>query len=399
MTSDDKLENEPLSMQNDEFTIAAEESWLDRIDEIAGNELDSSSFEKELEASQDEIDYDDKDMIYLSELEKMMLLDDARMIEENNKADSNFIVDEDGLEELDQPELLVEDPAYDRANAEVAALLEDPADDQEEVLVRENKNEDLLLVEEERYSDISDEIEPQKNAMENSEHTSLDSDEQNMQVDADVQIKIEEQNEQNEVFVSQENEDVIVWEEDLYRTILNETDPELMITDGLEQRDYVLDEQMEKEDLTNVQSVIEKEKVVKDIEDEWIPKYHLDEGTNRLADDAIITEEVNVPIQVEGQTKQDEHQKQVFQTMLMQADISKKTLDDDQYEQLLISYLSYQLPASEWYTFARLLAEHYMRINNENSLVKLLEQMEEEFSQYPILLQEIHYLQEQYAAK
>ena len=91
--------------------------------------------------------------------------------------------------------------------------------------------------------------------------------------------------------------------------------------------------------------------------------------------------------------------KEVFQTILLQAEIAKKILDQSQYEKFLQGYLNYERPAVESYTFASLLIEHYLNSHNYHELLSLLGKLEENFSQYPILLQEIHYLQAHYAEK
>lgn len=94
-----------------------------------------------------------------------------------------------------------------------------------------------------------------------------------------------------------------------------------------------------------------------------------------------------------------EEQREVFQTILVQAEIAKKVLNDDQYEHFLQSYINYDRPAVECFTFASMLIEHYIKSQNHDALLSLLGNLEERFSRFPILLQEIHYLQAHYASK
>ncbi|WP_071395926.1 hypothetical protein [Bacillus tuaregi] len=98
-------------------------------------------------------------------------------------------------------------------------------------------------------------------------------------------------------------------------------------------------------------------------------------------------------------TEMSEEQKDIFQTILLQTEIAKQELTHQQYEQFLQSYIDSNSPAVQRFTFASLLIEHFLSNHQYHALLSLLGQLEENFSQYPILLQEIHYLQAHYAEK
>ncbi|WP_042354902.1 hypothetical protein [Bacillus rubiinfantis] len=83
--------------------------------------------------------------------------------------------------------------------------------------------------------------------------------------------------------------------------------------------------------------------------------------------------------------------KQFFATMLSQIELKKKIVDDTHYEQFLKECLHPELPVAEYYTFAILLARHYLSTGKVEKLPLLLDELEEKVTNYPILLQEIQF--------
>ena len=107
-------------------------------------------------------------------------------------------------------------------------------------------------------------------------------------------------------------------------------------------------------------------------------------------------EEVEIHVVTPEQTKL---RQQMFHTMVERIHLSRKKIPAKRYEQLIKEHLHPGLPNQDYYTFAHLLIEHYIYDHNDKELCSLLIQLKDKFVNYPILQQEIDYLQEQYCKK
>ncbi|MFS0861726.1 hypothetical protein [Fredinandcohnia sp. 179-A 10B2 NHS] len=103
--------------------------------------------------------------------------------------------------------------------------------------------------------------------------------------------------------------------------------------------------------------------------------------------------EVNIPVG-NSQLKQ-----QVLQIMVSQLKLLRKSLPSAQYEKLIISHLHPDLSDRDCYTFISLLIEHYVLEEKYHKLLTLLMEYRGRFKKYPIILQEINYLLEEYCKK
>ena len=117
---------------------------------------------------------------------------------------------------------------------------------------------------------------------------------------------------------------------------------------------------------------------------------------NSVAENEIENEQMDGIVFNEKDMRKRE---QVLTTMFLQAEIAQNSLENEQYEQLLLDFIHYNIPAADRYPFVVLLIEHYSNINNNDELENIFVQLIEEFSEYPNLLQEIHYLQSNYVKK
>lgn len=122
---------------------------------------------------------------------------------------------------------------------------------------------------------------------------------------------------------------------------------------------------------------------------------------------AANEESVNVLVQEEQTLTQEEQkepideakekmQRQMFQIMLSQIEIARKMIDKNKYEQLVKDYMHPGLPLSEYYTIASLLIQHYLSNKEFEKLKSLLNELEAKYVEFPIILQEIKFLQTHY---
>ncbi|MDZ5470801.1 hypothetical protein SM124_03450 (plasmid) [Bacillus sp. 31A1R] len=102
---------------------------------------------------------------------------------------------------------------------------------------------------------------------------------------------------------------------------------------------------------------------------------------------------------MEEQTKQRQKtllQQKLFQTMVDQLYVARKTMLLEEYESLIIQHLHPDMSVQEYYTFASLLIQHYITHKERPKLKVLLEDLIDKMEDYPVLEMEIQYLYEQY---
>ncbi|WP_061791455.1 hypothetical protein [Cytobacillus firmus] len=91
-------------------------------------------------------------------------------------------------------------------------------------------------------------------------------------------------------------------------------------------------------------------------------------------------------------------QSQMFQLIAPQLELARNSLDKDSYEMLVIGCMNPNMQPSDYYTFARLLFDHYIIHKEFDKLLEFAESLEARFSAYPVLVEEIRFIQKSYAA-
>ncbi|OMF61757.1 hypothetical protein BK139_05370 [Paenibacillus sp. FSL R5-0490] len=91
-------------------------------------------------------------------------------------------------------------------------------------------------------------------------------------------------------------------------------------------------------------------------------------------------------------------QSQMFQLIAPQLELARNNLDKDSYEMLVIGCLNPNMQPSDYYTFARLLFDHYIIHKEFDKLLEFAEGLEARFSAYPVLVEEIRFIQKSFAA-
>jgi hypothetical protein len=93
-----------------------------------------------------------------------------------------------------------------------------------------------------------------------------------------------------------------------------------------------------------------------------------------------------------AEEEQSHTQRQLIQTLVAQLQTMRKYMDGDEYEQLVREHLHPHLREQDYYTFATLLIEHYLASQQYAKLSQLLVELQEKWTRYPILQQQIQFL-------
>ncbi|WP_449537132.1 hypothetical protein [Ferdinandcohnia sp. Marseille-Q9671] len=117
---------------------------------------------------------------------------------------------------------------------------------------------------------------------------------------------------------------------------------------------------------------------------------NFDEATENVSaqDNLESTEQYN-----EGNNKTREL---LFTTIVSQIKLSRNQLSSTDYEKLIVDHLHPELSDHDYYTFVSLLIDHYILTKQYEKLSSLLLQNSSRFEKYPVLLQEINFLLQEY---
>lgn len=89
---------------------------------------------------------------------------------------------------------------------------------------------------------------------------------------------------------------------------------------------------------------------------------------------------------------ENEFQRAMFQSILDQLIVEKGTINNQLYEQKIIDCLHEQMPLEQYYHFAWLLMDHYLKQQETGKLHALLNELQQKYADYPIIQAEIEYL-------
>ncbi|PAE21724.1 hypothetical protein CHH80_04690 [Bacillus sp. 7504-2] len=92
-------------------------------------------------------------------------------------------------------------------------------------------------------------------------------------------------------------------------------------------------------------------------------------------------------------------QQQMVQTMVSQIEHARKQMTPPEFEKYVKEHLHPKISAQDYYIFASILIEHYIRQKELSKLQGLLADLREKFTDYPVLDMEIQYLFKQYCEK
>ncbi|MCM3704448.1 hypothetical protein M3205_01805 [Cytobacillus firmus] len=132
---------------------------------------------------------------------------------------------------------------------------------------------------------------------------------------------------------------------------------------------------------------------------------YIDEAASTAEAEVKIDDEHERETALEGKAEASDQenragfQNQMFQLIAPQLELARNNLDKDNYEMLMIGCLNPNMQPSDYYTFARLLFDHYIIHKEFDKLVEFAGGLENRFSAYPVLVEEIRFIQKTYAAQ
>lgn len=132
-------------------------------------------------------------------------------------------------------------------------------------------------------------------------------------------------------------------------------------------------------------------------ETEIIVENEQDDETNEDDPSTEIVEAVEV--EEDTQENQDNNQalrQQLFATMISQIKLSRNKISNSHYEKIILDHLHPQLSDHDYYTFVSLLIEHYIHTGQIEELSSLLSRDRVRFEKYPVILQEINFIVDEY---
>ncbi|WP_061810209.1 hypothetical protein [Rossellomorea vietnamensis] len=86
--------------------------------------------------------------------------------------------------------------------------------------------------------------------------------------------------------------------------------------------------------------------------------------------------------------------REVMKTMIEQITLSKSLLSDDQMENMIKHYLHPSLHDQDYYTFARILMDHYISTKQYEDLDIFIKGIEERFREYPYIIMDLEHTKE-----
>lgn len=226
----------------------------------------------------------------------------------------------------------------------------------------------------------------------------------------------EVQHDHGEVAATEESSDIEKLEEMGQSSIVDGTD--LSEIAQVLEKDFGIKEQEELQhnniemDESNVGIITDES----DKKENWVEELELDksdfldteDNKSLTIDDSDSIDVQYLPgegLQIEGSKKEESIesaitlQPDLYKTMLMQIQLAKTEMDVEQYEGFVKGYLHPDLGDEEYCTFAFCLIEHYIEEKKIDDLQVFLLDLKKRFSHYPVLIQELDFIENYYVSK
>lgn len=175
---------------------------------------------------------------------------------------------------------------------------------------------------------------------------------------------------------------------------VDSTEEDVIQSIPVENENSIQEEQME----ASQNQIEEAQELVKLEENEIITLEN--EQDDETKEDDPSTEIVEaVEVENDTQENQDNNQalrQQLFATMISQIKLSRNKISNSHYEKIILDHLHPQLSDHDYYTFVSLLIEHYIHTGQIEELSSLLSQNRVRFEKYPVILQEINFIVDEY---
>lgn len=189
-------------------------------------------------------------------------------------------------------------------------------------------------------------------------------------------------------------------ENNLEENEVDSIEEDVILSIPVENENSIQEEQMEAS-----QNQIEEAKELVKLEENEIITLENEQDDETKEDDPSteIVEAVEVEDDTQdnqdNQENQDNNQalrQQLFATMISQIKLSRNKISNSHYEKIILDHLHPQLSDHDYYTFVSLLIEHYIHTGQIEELSSLLSQNRVRFEKYPVILQEINFIVDEY---
>jgi hypothetical protein len=166
---------------------------------------------------------------------------------------------------------------------------------------------------------------------------------------------------------------------------------DVILSIPVENENSILEEQLE----TSQNQIDEAQ----ELEENEIITLENEQDDETMEDDPSTEIVETVEVEDDTQESQDNNQalrQQLFATMISQIKLSRNKISNSHYEKIILDHLHPQLSDHDYYTFVSLLIEHYIHTGQIEELSSLLSQNRVRFEKYPVILQEINFIVDEY---
>jgi hypothetical protein len=156
---------------------------------------------------------------------------------------------------------------------------------------------------------------------------------------------------------------------------------------------------IQEEQVEASQNQIEEAQELEELEENEIITLENEQDDETKKDDPSTEIVEAVEVENDTQENQDNNQalrQQLFATMISQIKLSRNKISNSHYEKIILDHLHPQLSDHDYYTFVSLLIEHYIHTGQIEELSSLLSQNRVRFEKYPVILQEINFILDEY---
>lgn len=195
------------------------------------------------------------------------------------------------------------------------------------------------------------------------------------------------------------NEDFNTDSEELIESLLFDKEEELLdlpldVLEVAADNELMVDEELEMDEMEEHTLPSKEEQTDIDFEEQDV----LDIEDFNISPEKMEQSDAEEEIEAEASKYEQKTtlQEQIFHTMVSQIHLMRKQMRPAEYEKLIQDHMHPALPLQEYYTFASLLIEQYIRSHELEKLKVLLDELKERFKDYPIIQLEILYLYGQY---
>ncbi|WP_174729822.1 hypothetical protein [Mesobacillus harenae] len=346
----------------------------DVIDEL-GAPLNGNATQIELAAEKN----DSESAHNLSEIEALLEQEDELIINEADQVPDLVLSDLEVLElEANQAETseeaMLDEETVVHSDLEALILSEDDQPDmqqQEELAVKEgniHKLEDELV---EAPSMEEEVLVPESELLQEGHSESLEE----VLLEKEEELSAEEETLMDDLSLDDDGD---VLEDDLI----------------LEDGEDLIEGELHSGSLANLEELIHEDDLL--IEEELEQDI---EGSTHIEKSTVEEAEIEASETEEKQRKKSVLQHQLLQTMAAELHIVRDRMKPEEYEGLIKEHMKPGLAPQDYYTFASLLMNHYVRTKQTGLLEELLTDLKLQFSEFPILLMEIEFLLERVSKK